>query len=131
MKPRWDPPTRTIETMLMEAKALEERLAKAEPDFKGQKEGSKVGPSHFARQVGGGTEVRNSWYNTNNVPIEVEDVPKKKPKKENVDIDSKNAQYPSTLAAHVTEGKGAPLKKSDDAVMEIRKSLDNLSRRLH
>tara|TARA_R100000406_G_scaffold34416_1_gene22762 strand:+ start:4897 stop:5244 length:348 start_codon:yes stop_codon:yes gene_type:complete len=115
----------------MEAKALEERLSKAEPDFKGQKEGSKIGPSHFATEVGGGTEVRSAHYNTNNVPIEVEDVKAKKPKKENVDLESKNPTYPSTLAAHLTEGKGAPLKKSDDAVMEIRKSLDNLSRRLH
>jgi hypothetical protein len=138
MKPRWSLPDETFETLLKDAQDLEERLEKSSPDFGGQKEGSKVGPSHFETEVGGGTSVRNSHYNTNGVPIEIEDVKAKKPKKENVNLDIHNPQLPSTLSAHLTEGKGAPLKKAEEIggnlfrykEQEIRKSLDKLSRRL-
>ena len=84
-----------------------------------QKEGSKIGPSHFVTETGGQTQTAHYW--TNNYGIESEDVKRSEPKPESSKaLDNHNQHYPtsqSTLDSHVndTGDKGVPtaLNKGD------------------
>ena len=98
----------------------EEKEVKKEfaPDYK-QKEGSKIGPSHFVTETGGQTQTAHYW--TNNYGIESEDVKRSEPKPESSKaLDNHNQHYPtsqSTLDSHVNDSgdKGVPtaLNKGD------------------
>tara|TARA_R110002020_G_scaffold20415_3_gene69955 strand:+ start:2092 stop:2685 length:594 start_codon:yes stop_codon:yes gene_type:complete len=84
-----------------------------------QKEGSKIGPSHFVTETGGQTQSAHYW--TNNYGIESEDVKRSEPKPETSKLlDNHNQHYPtnqSTLDSHVNDSgdKGVPtaLNKGD------------------
>tara|TARA_R100001129_G_scaffold247_1_gene263 strand:+ start:5286 stop:5930 length:645 start_codon:yes stop_codon:yes gene_type:complete len=98
----------------------EEKEVKKEfaPDYN-QKEGSKIGPSHFVTETGGQTQTAHYW--TNNYGIESEDVKRSEPKPESSKaLDNHNQHYPtsqSTLDSHVNDSgdKGVPtaLNKGD------------------
>ena len=98
----------------------EEKEVKKEyaPNYN-QKEGSKIGPSHFVTETGGQTQTAHYW--TNNYGIESEDVKRSEPKPESSKaLDNHNQHYPtsqSTLDSHVNDsgGKGVPtaLNKGD------------------
>jgi hypothetical protein len=84
-----------------------------------QKEGSKIGPSHFVTETGGQTQTAH--YSTNNCGIESEDVKRSEPKPEGSKaLDNHNQHYPtsqSTLDSHANDSgdKGVPtaLNKGD------------------
>ena len=76
MRPRFEQGNGKAQELLKAALDLETRIAKKEgsqPDYSGQKEGSTEGSYRFETQLG---QVPNAFYNTNNVPTEVEDVKK-------------------------------------------------------
>jgi len=103
MKPRFEAKTSQLEIMLKDAKALEERVQKAEqssqPVFSGQKEGSKVGHARLETAVG---KVPNAQYNTNNVIPESEDVKNAGATSESSKVLDKPTQYPTAFKDHTS-----------------------------
>tara|TARA_Y100001938_G_scaffold149917_1_gene238706 strand:+ start:564 stop:986 length:423 start_codon:yes stop_codon:yes gene_type:complete len=139
MKPRFEPRSEEVERLIKEANELEERLAKAVPDYT-QKEGSKVGQERFMTQSGGKDNVQAAHYWTNNVVPEVEDVKNKGAISEKSNVLDKNPHYPtamSTLESHLNDAGGSgPVMKSLGgseermAIQDLKKSIESLARRL-
>jgi len=126
MRPRFEPKHSKVDTLLKEAKQLEERLAKSQPGYDSQKEGSTHGNARFEAQPSG---VPNAFYNTNNVPTEVEDVKNKGSISENSNVLDKPTQYPTAMSdldyrLNDTGGDGPTLS-------ELKKSIDQLSSRVN
>jgi hypothetical protein len=127
MRPRFEPREPEVDRLLKEAKKLEERIAKAEPNYSGQKEGSKEGYARFEAQPSG---VPNAFYNTNNVLLDgVEDVANKGATMENSDVLTRTSPYYPT--AFSTTGALENFKGGDGPTLtELKKSIDRLSSRL-
>ena len=126
MKPRYESRSSEVDKLLKEAKELEKRLEKSQPGYDSQKEGSMVGPSRFETQPG---KVPNVFFNTNNVPIEVEDVANKGATSENTNILDKPTQFPTAISdldyrLNDTGGDGPTMT-------DLKKSVDRLSSRLN
>ena len=126
MKPRYESRSSEVDKLLKEAKELEKRLEKSQPGYDSQKEGSMEGPSRFETQPG---KVPNVFFNTNNVPIEVEDVPNKGATSENTNILDKPTQFPTAISdldyrLNDTGGDGPTMT-------DLKKSVDRLSSRLN
>jgi len=127
MRPRFEPKHSKVDTLLKEAKQLEERLAKSQPGYDSQKEGSTHGNARFEAQPSG---VPNAFYNTNNVPTEVEDVKNKGATMENSDVLTRTSPYyptafSTTGALENTAGGDGP------TLSELKKSIDQLSSRVN
>ena len=126
MKPRYESRSSEVDKLLKEAKELEKRLEKSQPGYDSQKEGSMEGPSRFETQPG---KVPNVFFNTNNVPIEVEDVANKGATSENTNILDKPTQFPTAISdldyrLNDTGGDGPTMT-------DLKKSVDRLSSRLN
>jgi len=127
MRPRFEAREPEVDRLLKEAKKLEERIAKAEPNYSGQKEGSKEGYARFEAQPSG---VPNAYYNTNNIPTQVEDVTNKGAISENSDVLTRTSPYYPT--AFSTTGALENFKGGDGPTLsELKKSIDRLSSRLN
>ena len=127
MRPRFEPRLPEVDRLLKEAKKLEERIAKAEPNYSGQKEGSTEGYARFEGQPSG---VPTAFYNTNNVTTEVEDVANKGAISENSNVLTRTSPYYPT--AFSTTGALENFKGGDGPTMsELKKSIDRLSSRLN
>lgn len=128
MRPRFEPRLPEVDRLLKEAKKLEERIAKAEPNYSGQKEGTKEGYARFESQPSG---VPNAFYNTNNVLLDgVEDVANKGAISENSNVLTRTSPYYPT--AFSTTGALENFKGGDGPTMsELKKSFDRLSSRLN
>ena len=127
MRPRFEPKHSKVDTLLKEAKQLEERFAKSQPGYDSQKEGSTQGYARFEAQPSG---VPNAYYNTNNVPTEVEDVKNKGATMENSDVLTRTSPYyptafSTTGALENTAGGDGP------TLSELKKSIDQLSSRVN
>jgi len=126
MKPRFEAREPEVDRLLKEAKKIEERINKSQPGYDSQKEGSMEGPSRFETQPG---KVPNVFYNTNNVPVAVEDIANKGSISENSNVLDKPTQYPTAMSdldyrLNDTGGDGPTLS-------ELKKSIDRLSSRLN
>lgn len=139
MRPRFEPANEDFERLLKEAKALEERVAKASPDYT-QKEGTQHGVERFMTQSAGKDNVQSAHYNTNNTIPEVEDVANKGAISESSNVLDKNPHFPtalSTIESHLNDAGGAgPVMKSVGGskerltVQDLQKSVERLARRL-
>ena len=135
MKPRYEPRDEEYDSLLKEAKELEERFTKAVPDYANQKEGSTQGVERFETQPG---KVPNVFYNTNNVIPEVEDVKNAGATSEKSNILDKPTQYPDAMddtGYRINEkGGSTPIQKSLGGseeklnLQDIRKSAQRLDR---
>ena len=128
MRPRFEPREPEVDRLLKEAKKLEERIEKAQPNYSGQKEGSKEGYARLELQPSG---VPNAFYNTNNVLLDgVEDVANKGATMENSDVLTRTSPYYPT--AFSTTGALENFKGGDGPTLtELKKSIDRLSSRLN
>ena len=127
MRPRFEPKHSKLEILLKEAKELEERITKAQPNYSGQKEGSMEGYARFEGQPSG---VPTAFYNTNNIVTESEDVANKGAIMENSDVLTRTSPYyptafSTTGALESFKGGGGP------TLSELKKSIDRLSSRLN
>jgi hypothetical protein len=98
MKPRFEPVPDEVHHLLKAARELEDRIAKKEgsmPDYSGQKEGATQGSARFEAQPSG---VPNTFYNTNNVVPEVQDVKNKGAISESSSVLDKNPYYPTAFS---------------------------------
>lgn len=127
MRPRFEPKHSKLEILLKEAKELEERITKAQPNYSGQKEGSMEGYARFEGQPSG---VPTAFYNTNNIVTESEDVTNKGAIMENSDVLTRTSPYYPT--AFSTTGALENFKGGDGPTLsELKKSIDRLSSRLN
>ena len=127
MRPRFEAREPEVDRLLKEAKKLEERIEKAQPNYSGQKEGSTEGYARFESQPSG---VPNAYYNTNNVPTQVEDVTNKGAIMENSDVLTRTSPYYPTALS--TTGALENFKGGDGPTLsELKKSIDRLSSRLN
>ena len=127
MRPRFEPKHSKLEILLKEAKELEERITKAQPNYSGQKEGSMEGYARFEGQPSG---VPTAFYNTNNIVTESEDVANKGATMENSDVLTITSPYYPT--AFSTTGALENFKGGDGPTLsELKKSIDRLSSRLN
>ena len=127
MRPRFEPGEPEVDRLLKEAKKLEERITKAEPNYSGQKEGSKEGYARFEGQPSG---VPTAFYNTNNVVTEAEDIANKGAISESSDVLTRTSPYYPT--AFSTTGALENFKGGDGPTLtELKKSIDRLSSRLN
>lgn len=127
MRPRFEAREPEVDRLLKEAKKLEERIEKAQPNYSGQKEGSTEGYARFEAQPSG---VPNAYYNTNNVPTQVEDVTNKGAIMENSDVLTRTSPYYPTALS--TTGALENFKGGDGPTLsELKKSIDRLSSRLN
>ena len=127
MRPRFEPKHSKLEILLKEAKELEERITKAQPNYSGQKEGSMEGYARFEGQPYG---VPTAFYNTNNIVTESEDVANKGATMENSDVLTRTSPYYPT--AFSTTGALENFKGGDGPTLsELKKSIDRLSSRLN
>tara|TARA_R100000388_G_C7142916_1_gene110821 strand:+ start:121 stop:504 length:384 start_codon:yes stop_codon:yes gene_type:complete len=127
MKPRFEPREPEVDRLLKEAKKLEERIEKAQPNYSGQKEGSTEG---YARFEGQPSQVPTAFYNTNNIVTESEDVANKGATMENSDVLTRTSPYYPT--AFSTTGALENFKGGDGPTLsELKKSIDRLSSRLN
>ena len=135
MKPRYEPKSSRADELLKEAKDLEERLMKSQPEFNSQKEGSMQGASRFEIQPSG---VPNAYFNTNNVVPESEDVKNKGSISETSNVLNENTYYPTAFSTdRLIDGGKGPIMKSlggsaeNMAVQDLMKSVEQLSSRLN
>jgi|TARA_R110000744_G_scaffold351099_2_gene456895 hypothetical protein len=135
MRPRYVDNDEELTILLKEAKELEERLVKSQPEYSSQKEGSMQGNARFEIQPSG---VPNAFYNTNNVVPEVEDVKNKGAISENSKVLDENPYYPTAFSTdRVIDGGAGPIMKSLGgsaerlAAQDFQKSVDQLTRRLN
>ena len=127
MRPRFEAREPEVDRLLKEAKKLEERIEKAQPNYSGQKEGSMEGYARFEAQPSG---VPNAYYNTNNIPTQVEDVTNKGAIMENSDVLTRTSPYYPTALS--TTGALENFKGGDGPTLsELKKSIDLLSSRLN
>tara|TARA_R100001129_G_scaffold134210_1_gene95512 strand:+ start:662 stop:1054 length:393 start_codon:yes stop_codon:yes gene_type:complete len=127
MRPRFEPKHSKLEILLKEAKELEERITKAQPNYSGQKEGTMEGYARFEGQPSG---VPTAFYNTNNIVAESEDVANKGATMENSDVLTRTSPYYPT--AFSTTGALENFKGGDGPTLsELKKSIDRLSSRLN
>ena len=127
MRPRFEPKHSKLEILLKEAKELEERITKAQPNYSGQKEGTMEGYARFEGQPSG---VPTAFYNTNNIVTESEDVANKGATMENSDVLTRTSPYYPT--AFSTTGALENFKGGDGPTLsELKKSIDRLSSRLN
>ena len=127
MRPRFEAREPEVDRLLKEAKKLEERIEKAQPNYSGQKEGSMEGYARFEAQPSG---VPNAYYNTNNIPTQVECVTNKGAISENSDVLTRTSPYYPT--AFSTTGALENFKGGDGPTLsELKKSIDRLSSRLN
>ena len=127
MRPRFEAREPEVDRLLKEAKKLEERIEKAQPNYSGQKEGSMEGYARFEAQPSG---VPNAYYNTNNIPTQVEDVTNKGAIMENSDVLTRTSPYYPT--AFSTTDALENFKGGDGPTLsELKKSIDRLSSRLN
>lgn len=145
MKPRFEPRDEEFTNLLNKANELTNKVEKAkakrssQPEYKA-KEGSEQG-YEFMTQSAGKDNVRNQGFSTNNHLIESKDVPNKGAISEVSKILDKPTQYPDALddtGYRINEegGKGPVLKSAGGNIQkyqdqQIKKSLENLSRRLN
>ena len=127
MRPRFEPKHSKLEILLKEAKELEERITKAQPNYSGQEEGTMEGYARFEGQPSG---VPTAFYNTNNIVAESEDVANKGATMENSDVLTRTSPYYPT--AFSTTGALENFKGGDGPTLsELKKSIDRLSSRLN
>jgi hypothetical protein len=129
MRPRFEQGNGKAQELLKAALDLEARIAKKEgsqPDYSGQKEGSMEGTSRFETQPG---KVPNVFYNTNNVPTEVEDVKNEGASSEKSNVLDKPTQFPD---AYKDQTKYRINESGGDGptMTDVKKSVDRLSSRL-
>ncbi len=125
MKPRYEARSSEVDKLLKEAKELEKRLEKSQPGYDSQKEGVTEGSSRFEIQP---AKVPNVFYNTNNTPIETEDVNNKGSISENSDVLDKPTQFPDAyenqMKYRINESGG-----EGPTMTDLKKSVDRLSSR--
>tara|TARA_Y100000004_G_C8903118_1_gene407407 strand:+ start:776 stop:1168 length:393 start_codon:yes stop_codon:yes gene_type:complete len=129
MRPRFEQGNGKAQELLKAALDLEARIAKKEgsqPDYSGQKEGSTEGSYRFETQPG---QVPNAFYNTNNVPTEVEDVKNEGASSEKSNVLDKPTQFPD---AYKDQTKYRINESGGDGptMTDVKKSVDRLSSRL-
>jgi len=137
MRPRFEPRDERFDSLLKEARVLEERLEKAVPNYT-QKEGSTYGQERFMTQSAGVDNAQSAYFHTNNAIPEVEDVANKGAISESSDVMDKNPHFPtamSTLESHMNDAGGpGPVMKSVGgseermAVQDLQKAVDQLAR---
>lgn len=129
MRPRFEQASPVTYELLKAAKELEMRIAKKEgsmPDYSNQKEGSQEGNARFEIQPAG---IPNTFYNTNNVVPQVEDVANKGATSENSNILTEASPYYPT--AFSTTGALENTAGGDGPTMaDVKKSVERLSSRL-
>tara|TARA_R110000824_G_scaffold54663_2_gene150945 strand:+ start:1551 stop:1958 length:408 start_codon:yes stop_codon:yes gene_type:complete len=135
MRPRYEPRSNRADELLKEAKELEERLTKAQPEFNSQKEGSMQGNSRFEIQPAG---VPNVYFNTNNVVPEVEDIKNAGSISETSNVLDRNPYFPTAFSSErLIDGGAGPVMKSlggsaeNMAVQDLKKAVEQLSSRLN
>ena len=135
MRPRYESEDEELTILIKEAKRLEERLTKAQPEYNSQQEGSTQGNARFEIQPAG---VPNAFYNTNNVVPEVEDVKNKGSISESSKVLDNNPYFPTAFSTErLVDGGTGPIMKSLGgsaermAVQDLQKSVDQLARRLN